>query len=200
MRNLKLASLFLCLVVVGFSYFNSSAFGQTTPIKLNYSHHFPAPHLINKLAIQWGKDIEKRTNGRVNVTVFPGATLMPPDKAYDGVMKGIADIAIAVPAFTRGRFPLTEVLDLPLGYKSAIAATKLTNEYFHRFKPKEYDGVQIMYSFGHGPAVLHSKKAVNRFEDFKGLKVRCTGLAAKIVGAIGGAPVAMPWKVGNGGK
>jgi TRAP-type C4-dicarboxylate transport system substrate-binding protein len=49
-----------------------------------------------------------------------------------------------------------------------------------------------MYSFGHGPAVLHSKKAINKFGDFKGLKVRCTGLAAKIVSAIGGAPVAMP--------
>jgi TRAP-type C4-dicarboxylate transport system substrate-binding protein len=99
---------------------------------------------------------------------------------------------MAVPAFTRGRFPLTEVLDLPLGYKSAIAATKLTNDYFNKFKPKEFDEVQIMYSFGHGPAVLHSKKAVNKFEDFKGMKIRCTGLAAKIVAAIGAAPVAMP--------
>ena len=192
MRNWKLGSLILCLAVIGFTYFNSSAFGQTAPVKLNYSHHFPAPHVINGLANQWGKEIEKRTNGKVNVTVFSGGTLMPPDKCYDGVMKGIADIGIAVPAFTRGRFPLTEVLDLPLGYKNAIAATQLTNEYFGKFKPKEFDGVQIMYSFGHGPAVLHSKKAVNKLEDFKGLKIRCTGLAAKIVGAIGGAPVAMP--------
>jgi len=192
MRNWKLGSLILCLAVVGFSYFNSSAFGQATPVKLNYSHHFPAPHVINGLANQWGKEIEKRTNGKVVITVFPGATLMPPDKCYDGVVKGIADIGMAVPAFTRGRFPLTEVLDLPLGYKSAIAATKLTNDYFNKFKPKEFDEVQIMYSFGHGPAVLHSKKAVNKFEDFKGMKIRCTGLAAKIVAAIGAAPVAMP--------
>jgi len=192
MRSFKIRSLFLCLGMFGFFYFTLSAFGQTTPIKLNYSHHFPAPHVINKLANEWGKEIEKRTNGKVVITVFPGGTLMPPDKAYDGVMKGIGDIAIAVPAFTRGRFPLTEVLDLPLGYKSATAATKLTNEYFNKFKPKEFEGVQIMYSFGHGPAVLHSKKAINKFGDFKGLKVRCTGLAAKIVSAIGGAPVAMP--------
>jgi TRAP-type C4-dicarboxylate transport system substrate-binding protein len=192
MRNWKLGSLILCLVVVGFSYFNSSAFGQATPVKLNYSHHFPAPHVINVVAKEWAQEIEKRTNGKVIITVFPGATLIPPDKCFDGVVKGIADIGMAVPAFTRGRFPLTEVLDLPLGYKSAMAATKLTNHYFNKFKPKEFDEVQIMYSFGHGPAVLHSKKPVNKFEDFKGLRIRCTGLAAKIVAAIGGAPVAMP--------
>jgi TRAP-type C4-dicarboxylate transport system substrate-binding protein len=192
MRNWKLGSLILCLAVVGFSYFNSSAFGQATPVKLNYSHHFPAPHIINVVAKEWAQEIEKRTNGKVMITVFPGATLIPPDKCFDGVVKGIADIGMAVPAFTRGRFPLTEVLDLPLGYKSAVAPTQLTNDYFNKFKPKEFDEVQIMYSFGHGPAVLHSKKAVNKFEDFKGLRIRCTGLAAKIVAAIGGAPVAMP--------
>lgn len=192
MKNWKLKTLIFCLAGVGLFYFNAPAFGQASPVKLNYSHHFPAPHLINGLVNQWGKEIEKRTNGKVNVTVFAGGTLLPPAQAYDGVVKGIADVTIAVPAFTRGRFPLTEVLDLPLGYKSAISATKLTNEYFRKFKPKEFDGVQIMYSFGHGPAVLHSKKAVNKLEDIKGLKIRCTGLAAKIVGAMGGAPVAMP--------
>ena len=144
------------------------------------------------VAKEWAQEIEKRTNGKVIITVFPGGTLIPPDKCFDGVVKGIADIGMAVPAFTRGRFPLTEVLDLPLGYKSAMAATKLTNHYFNKFKPKEFDEVQVMYSFAHGPAVLHSKKAVNKLEDFKGLKIRCTGLAAKIVAAIGGAPVAMP--------
>jgi TRAP-type C4-dicarboxylate transport system substrate-binding protein len=192
MRNKKLGLLILCLAVVGFSYFNSSALGQTTPVKLNYSHHFPAPHSISVLTTEWGKEIEKRTNGKVVITVFSGGTLLPADKCYDGVMKGIADIGMAVPGFTRGRFPLTEVLDLPLGYRSAMEATRLTNEYFSKFKPKEFDEVQVMFLHGHGPAVLHSKKAVNKLEDFKGLKVRCTGLSAKIVAALGGAPVAMP--------
>jgi len=192
MRNRKLGFLILCLSIVGFSYFNSSAFGQATPVKLNYSHHFPAPHSINVLANEWGKEIEKRTNGKVVITVFSGGTLMPADKCYDGVVKGIADIGLAVAAFTRGKFPLTEALDLPLGYKSGMAATKLTNEYFSQFKPKEFDDVQVMYLHGHGPGALHSKKPVNKLEDIKGMKIRSTGLSAKIVAAIGGAPVAMP--------
>jgi TRAP-type C4-dicarboxylate transport system substrate-binding protein len=191
MRNRKLWSLILCLSVVALSCFNSSAFGQVTPVKLNYSQHFPAPHSISVLTNEWAKEIEKRTNGKVVVTVFAGGTLIPVDKVYDGVVKGIADIGLAVPAFTRGKFPLTEVIDLPLGYKSGIAASKLINEYFNKFKPKEFDEVQVMFFHGHGPAALHSKKAVNKLEDIKGMKIRSTGLSAKIVTAIGGAPVAM---------
>jgi len=192
MRSSKWGSLILCLLVIGFSFFNSSAFGQEKTISLNYSIHFPAQHTVTGLAKEWGKEIEKRTEGRVKVTVFPGGTLLAADKCYDGVVKGIGDIGFAVPALTRGRFPLTEVIDLPLGYKSAMGATRLINEYYNKFKPKEFDEVQIMYLQAHGPAILHSKKAVNKLEDFKGLKIRCTGLAAKIVGVLGGAPVAMP--------
>ena len=49
-----------------------------------------------------------------------------------------------------------------------------------------------MYLHGHGPGILHTKKPVNTLDDLKGMKIRCTGMAAKIVTALGGVPVAMP--------
>ena len=49
-----------------------------------------------------------------------------------------------------------------------------------------------MYLHGHGPGIIHTKKAVNKLEDLKGMKIRCTGMAAKIVAALGATPVAMP--------
>src|SRR4030042_2456188 len=98
-------SIFL-LVFVGLSFMISPAYGQ---IKLNYSNFFPAPHTNAQLSVDWGKEIEKRTNGRVQVTVFPGGTLTPADKCYAGVVKGISDIGMSVLSYTRGKFPLTEV-------------------------------------------------------------------------------------------
>lgn len=124
--------------------------------------------------------------------MFYGGTLTPSDKCYDGVEKGISDIGMSCPAYTSGKFPLTEVIDLPLGYKSGLAATRLVNEYLKKFKPKEFDGTKIMYFHAHGPGILHTKKAVNNLEDLKGMKIRCTGLARKVVEKLGGAPVAMP--------
>lgn len=192
MRHSKLASLFVCLLVIGFSFLTSSAFGQVKPTELNYSIFFPAPHKHSVIATEWAKEIEKRTDGRVKITMFYGGTLTPADKCYDGVAKGISDVGMSVFAYTRGKFPLLEVIDLPLGVRSGWAATKLINDFNNKFEPKELDEVKVMYLHAHGPGILHTKKPVNKLEDLKGMKIRCTGMAAKIVTALGGAPVAMP--------
>lgn len=192
MRHWKLVPLSLCLLVIGFSFFTLSAFGQVKPIELSYSNFFPPMHKHAIITVEWAKEIEKRTNGRVKITVHTGGTLTPANKCYDGVVKGISDIGLSCFAYTMGKFPLTEVVDLPLGSKSGVASTKLINEYYKKFKPKELDEVRVMYLHGHGPGILHTKKAVNNLEDVKGLKIRSTGMSAKIVTALGGVPVAMP--------
>jgi TRAP-type C4-dicarboxylate transport system substrate-binding protein len=51
--------------------------------------------------------------------------------------------------------------------------------------------VQLLYVHAHGPGILASKKPVKSLTDLKSLKVRATGLSAKIVEALGGTPVAM---------
>jgi len=79
-----------------------------------------------------------------------------------------------------------------LGYRSGFAATRLINAYYAKFKPKEFDNVKVMYLHAHGPGLLHTKKPVRTLEDMQGMKIRCTGLSAKVVKALGGIPVAMP--------
>jgi TRAP-type transport system periplasmic protein len=191
MRHWRWLSLCLCLSVIGLMIFTSPAFAQ---IKLNYSIFFPAPHKNTVVSTEWAKEIEKRTNGRVQITMFPGGTLTPADKCYDGVVKGISDIGFSVLAYTRGKFPLTEVSDLPLGIKTGLVASKVINDYYKKFKPKELDEVKIMYLHGHGPGIIHTKRLqeVKTLEDLKGMKIRCTGMAAKIAAALGATPVAMP--------
>jgi len=177
------------LLVACFFLLAAQAFAQ---VKLNYSIFFPASHRNSVLAAEWAKEVEKRTNGRVQITLFYGGTLTPADKCYDGVVKGISDLGMSVFSYTVGRFPLTEVLDLPLGSRSGLAATRLANDFYNKFKPKELDEVKVMYLHGHGPGLLHSKNPVRTLEDLKGLKIRATGTTARIVSALGAAPVAMP--------
>ncbi len=158
-------------------------------IKLNYSNFFPAPHKNSQLSEAWCKEIEKRTNGKVVISYFPGNTLTPAAQTYDSVVTGIADIGFSVFGYTSGKFPLMEVIDLPLGYKSGSQATELINAFYAKFQPKELDDVKVLYLHGHGPGLLHSKKPVATLDDLKGVKVRATGVTAKIVTAFGGAPV-----------
>jgi TRAP-type transport system periplasmic protein len=161
-------------------------------IELSYSIFFPATHGHTLLAQEWGKEVEKRTSGAVKVTLFPGATLTPADQTYDGVVRGIADIGMSVVSYVKGRFPLSEVVDLPLGYANGYQATRLANAYLEKFQPKEFSDVKIMYLMAHGPGILHSEKPVQKLEDLKGMKIRCSGNNAKIVTRLGALPVAMP--------
>jgi len=177
--------LFLSVCFVSFPGYSAAQ----KVITMNYSNFFPAPHKHSIIAEQWCKEIEKRTNGRIKIAYFPGGTLTPAAQIYDGVVKGISDIGFSCFAYTRGKFPLTEVIDLPIGLKDGTTATRLINEYYKKFKPKEIDEVKVMYLHAHGPGMLHTKKPVNKLEDLKGTKIRATGLASKIVTALGGSPV-----------
>ena len=161
-------------------------------ITLKFSNFFPAMHANSIIIDQWCKEVEKRTNGRVKVNYYAGATLTPANQTYDSVVKGIADVGMSCQAYTRGKFPLTEVIDLPLAYKSGLVATRMINEFYKKFQPKEYDETKVMYLHAHGPGILHTKKPVAKLEDVKGLRIRSTGLSARVVQALGGAPVGMP--------
>ena len=102
-------------------------------------------------------------------------------------------MAVSVFSYHRGRFPLTEFSDLPIGVKSCVTAAKLFTEYYVKFKPKEMDDVKVMYLHGNPPSVVHTvKNPVSKLEDLKGLKMRVTPLGTPIAKALGAAPVAMP--------
>ncbi len=192
MKRFKLIFLVLFLSVIGVSFLTTTAFSQAKTIELNYALFQPAVSWPGKLAEDYANEIAKRTNGRVKITVFAGGTLVAADKTYSGIVKGIAAMGMSCMAYTRGKFPLSEVIDLPLGYKTGAAATKLINLFYEKFKPKEYSETEVMYFTAHGPGIIHSKKPVYKLDDFKGQKIRCTGLAAKVVGKLEGVPVAMP--------
>lgn len=161
-------------------------------INLTYSNFFPPTHFNGKLGGTWAKEIEKRTDGKVKITYFPGGALLKGAAICDGVIKGVSDIGMSCFAYTRGRFPAIEALDLPIGYTSGYAATMVANDFYKKFQPKELDEMKILYMHAHGPGLLHTKKPVQTLDDMKGLKIRATGFSSKVCKALGAAAVGMP--------
>ncbi|MBU3930954.1 MAG: TRAP transporter substrate-binding protein [Proteobacteria bacterium] len=160
--------------------------------QLTYSIFFPATHGQAKAGEAWAREIEKRTNDQVKINVLAGGALTPADQCFDGALKGISDIGMSCFAYTRGRFPVMEVLDLPMGYPNGRVATRVANEFFRKFMPKELAEVKLLYIHAHGPGLLHTKQPVTTLEQLKGMKIRSTGLSAKVTEALGAVPVAMP--------
>ncbi len=165
--------------------------GGKKTIELSYSVFFPPSHVQCKVAQAWAEEIGKRTDGRVKVTVYPGGSLTKAPQVYEGVVSGISDIGMSCFAYTRGRFPLLEALDLPVGYPDGKTATATANAIVQKYQPRELSDVHALYVHAHGPGILACKKPVRSLDDIEGLKVRATGLSSKIVQNLGGAPIGM---------
>jgi len=162
------------------------------PIKLNYGNFLPPTIPYSVLAKEFCDEINKRTAGKVEIAYYPGGTLVTATKVYDGVVNNVADIGFCHIGYTRGRFPVTETLNLPVGYPSGWVATQVINDFYDKFKPKEWNDVHVLHFFGPGPQIIATtKKPVRTLDDMKGLKFRATGKLADVMKALGGTPVAV---------
>ena len=161
------------------------------PVELSYSIFFPASHLQAQTAEAWAREVERRSEGKVKITMFPGGTLTKAPQCYEGVVNGVSDIGMSVFAYTRGRFPLLEGLDLPLGYPDGVTATRIANQMVRNYDPEELKDVHVLYLHAHGPGILASKKLVRSIEELEAMKIRATGLSAKIVSTLGAVPISM---------
>jgi len=173
-------------MLVASPLFGACATPAPEVIELSYSNFFPPTHFHSILAEEWAKEIEARTNGRVKITYYPGGSLTPAPQVYDGVVEGISDIGMSVLAYSMGRFPASELIDLPHGYPNGWVATKVANDFYQEFKPAEFNDVHVLYFHAHGPGVVFTtEKPVRKMEDLNGLIIRSTGVGATIMEALG---------------
>jgi TRAP-type C4-dicarboxylate transport system substrate-binding protein len=113
-------------------------------------------------------------------------------QVFDNTVKGVVDVGTALLAYAPGRLPLSEVLQLPLGYRNGYQGSKLANAYYKKFRPKEFDDVKVLFLHGAAPGFIFTKKPVKSTADIKGLRIRANAENAPIVKALGAAPVTMP--------
>jgi TRAP-type C4-dicarboxylate transport system substrate-binding protein len=140
----------------------------------------------------WAQQLNKRSNGKVEVKTFPGGTLLGAKDMYDGVTKGVADIGLGSPSYDPGRFPLTSGVALPVGFTSATQASKTLWALTKEFKPKEYEGFKVIAMFTTEPGFIQSKTAVKNAADLAGMKLRAAGTGVPVLKALGAAPIGMP--------
>ncbi|MCX7856828.1 MAG: TRAP transporter substrate-binding protein [Deltaproteobacteria bacterium] len=158
-------------------------------IELKWANYFPVVARQSKICEEFIKDLEARTGGKVKFSYFAAGTLLSPAKMYDGVVEGIADIGFSHIAYTPGRFKVTEVLDMPLGFPNAWVSNRVVNDFYRKFKPKEWDDVQVI-TLHSSPinVMMTATKPVYKLEDLKGLNIRAVGYIADTVAALGATP------------
>ena len=168
----------------------SVATSQT--ITLKYANFPPSTTFPCVQMEEWKKEVEKRTNGKVKVQTFPGGTLLPAKNIFDGVITGTADLGNFAMSYQPGRFPVSEAVDLPIGFTSAKAASLALYELIEKTKAKEFEKVKIITLFTCPPADFMTSKPVKSLKDIAGMELRVSGTGADVIKRLGGIPIAMP--------
>lgn len=172
-------------------FFGSLTLGYgAEPIKLKFANYFPVIHKNTVFGQAFCDEIKKRTEGRVEITYYPGGTLLTAPKMAVGVSTGIADIGMAHCGYSRGRFPVMEIMELPIGSPSAYISTHVANDFYDKFKPKEWNAYYPLMFSTSPPSVLQTvSKPVRTLEELKGMKIRGTGRIGDLVKALGATPM-----------
>jgi TRAP-type transport system periplasmic protein len=184
-----------CMVCLGFLLgllpFNTGR-AQEKALELKFANFFPPPAMQSMVCEQFIAELEQRTGGKVKVRYFAGGSLLKPNTMIDGVEKGIADIGFSHIEYTPGRMPVMEAAELPLGYPSGWVANQIMNDFYEKFKPKEFDSVKMMWCHANSPSMLMTTKPVRTLADLKGLTIRAPGIIGDVIKALGGTPSPTP--------
>ena len=185
----------ICIVAAGALIAATTTAATAQEIKLKLSHFLPTAHNHHvNVIVPWVEEVKKKTNGRVEITIFPGASLCKPPQQYDCAKSGIADIAWGVTGWTPGRFPMTSVIELPYMHRTAAVGSQMLADLWDKYLQNEYDDTYVLYMNVHPAGHIHThSKMVRTLDDFKGMKIRTpTAVVGDILDSLGATKVGMP--------
>ena len=173
------------------------ALAKPAEIQLGLCHLWPATHRVSTDQFpRWISMVEQAAGGKYKIKLnqyHPGM-LLRGGEIFDGATKGVVDMGASCFAYNPGTFPVMEALSQPgiAPPRNSDSAAFSTWEFYNKYKPKEMAGVKVLYLYATGPGWIHSKTAIRRVDDIKGMAIRATGSSAKAITALGGSPTAMP--------
>jgi C4-dicarboxylate-binding protein DctP len=141
---------------------------------------------INDMQHQYGllykEALEKATNGRIEVRVFPQSQLGTIAAHIEGLQLGTIEMYMGPTDFFSGVDPRYGVFSIPLLFKGKEHANRVTadpelNAYVLAMgEPKGFVGAALVPIDG---AHYFAKRPIRKLDDFKGLKLRVNATAAE---------------------
>lgn len=172
----------------------TSALAQEVTLRM---HQFlPAQANVPALILDvWADNVERDSGGRIKVERYAAMALGgTPPELMDQAIDGVADVIWTVVGYTPGRFPSTEVFELPFIVTDARAASYAYWKMFEtHMRDTEFADVHILGTWVHGPGVLHTNRPIANPADLRGMKIRGgSRLVNQLLELTGAEPVGMP--------
>ena len=186
----------LLVVLLGISA--SLAMAQSTPVKLRFGHAHPTSDSQHIAALDFAQKVKERTQGAVEIQIFPNSQLGNDSSMIAGVRGGTIDIETSGNPFFTGIVAKLNALDLPYLFDNIGHVTKVLDGSIGRSLLNDLEAHQMkglaFWEVGFR-CLANSRRPVHKAEDIKGLKLRTTPNPAHIKAfqLLGAAPQPMPF-------
>lgn len=183
-----------CLLAASVAGLTAASAEAATTLRM--AHFWPGASAINQdLFKDWAQTIEEASDGELRIEMYPSGTLAKPDGIYEAAANGIADIGATAQGYTAGRFPLSQIVELPgVATNATQGACVLQTLYDDGHLDAEYEDTRPLFMFTTGPGGIHTIDTdVQVPADLEGLRIRRpTSVAGDILENMGASPVGMP--------
>lgn len=171
-----------------------TVYAQQITLKLH--HMLPASANVPTLVLDvWANKIESESNGRLKIESYPAMSLGgTPPELMGQIAEGEIDIVWAVLGYTPGRFPSTEVFELPFMVNDSREASCAFWKMFESdLIDTEFKDLKVLGTWVHGPGLLHTTSPVRKVEDLQKMRIRGgSRLVNHMLRNAGASPVGIP--------
>lgn len=183
----------LCTALVAIAI-SGPATAQEVTLRLHHFLSAEAPIHAGVFEV-WKERVEEQSEGRIEVQLYPSMQLGgKPPQLFDQARDGIVDISWTLLGYTPGRFPVSEVFELPFVAGSATETTMALQDFQEAYLSEELDDVHPLLL--HAPAAykFHMRgEPVESLEALAGKKVRAPSRTmTEGLEALGATAVGMP--------
>ncbi|HTI47036.1 MAG TPA: sialic acid TRAP transporter substrate-binding protein SiaP [Casimicrobiaceae bacterium] len=149
--------------------------------KLKWAHVYETSEPFHKWSVWAAQEIEKRTNGRYHIDVFPASTLGKESDINQGMTLGTVDMIISGLSFAARTMPRIGVGYYPYTFRDGDHLIKWAKSDAFKSMTDEYrqkTGIQITAMTYYGTRQTTSNKPFNDCAGMKGLKMRVPDVPA----------------------
>lgn len=144
--------------------------------------------------IPWAEAIEAESEGRIQIEFYPSMMLGgAPADLFSQAQDGAVDLIWTVLGYTPGRFPKSEVFEMPFLVTNAEDTSRAFQRYVEDNAMDEFSGVKLIAVHTHGAGLFHSNRPITALEDLAGMKIRGgSRVISSMLADLGAEAIGMP--------
>lgn len=163
--------------------------------KIRLAYNLPQDHHISKGIEKFAKEVKERSDGKVDIQVYPAGQLLDDKDMNDSILSGGVEMGVNSSTLWSSTVPAMGIFDVPYLFTHYDDVGKAVGgEFGDKLRGAMEDkGAKVLMFADYGYIQFaNNKRQLEHPDDFKGLKIRSIGdLPSELIKAYGASPAFM---------